>query len=61
MLRVFNMGVGMVLVVGQEELAEVLAELRKNDSPGSIIGSVAKGKHGVVYDVSRSPEGQPDH
>jgi phosphoribosylformylglycinamidine cyclo-ligase len=61
MLRVFNMGVGMVLVVAQESLAEVLSELRKGDTRGSIIGSVAKGKHGVVYDVSRAPEGEPDH
>jgi phosphoribosylformylglycinamidine cyclo-ligase len=56
MLRVFNMGVGMVLVVGQESLADVLATLRSGGTTGAIIGSVAQGKHGVVYDLSRTPD-----
>lgn len=56
MLRVFNMGLGMVLVVGQDHLGEVLASLRAAGATGAIIGSVAKGRHGVVYDLGRTPE-----
>ena len=58
MLRVFNMGLGMVLVVGQDSLAEVLASLRAGGTSGAIIGSVAAGKQGVVYDLSRTPEAE---
>ena len=50
MLRVFNMGIGMVLVVAQESRGEILAALREADEKGSIIGSVGKGGRGVVYD-----------
>jgi phosphoribosylformylglycinamidine cyclo-ligase len=55
MLRVFNMGVGMVLVVAQDALREVLAALRDAGQKGAIIGSVGKGGKGVVYDFP--PEG----
>lgn len=50
MFRVFNMGLGMVLVVAQESLSEILASLRDSGDKGAIIGSVAKGGSGVVYD-----------
>lgn len=51
MLRVFNMGVGMVLVVAQSALREVLAALRDAGQKGTVIGSVGKGGKGVVYDL----------
>ncbi len=51
MLQVFNMGVGMVLVVGRDHLREVLAALRKRKTPGFVLGSVQKGGSGVVYDL----------
>ncbi len=51
MFRVFNMGIGLVLVVDQEALGEVLGLLRKAGEKGSIIGSIGKGGTGVVYDL----------
>jgi len=51
MLRVFNMGVGMVLVVGRDHLGEVLAGLKKRKAPGFVLGSVQEGGSGVVYDL----------
>jgi phosphoribosylformylglycinamidine cyclo-ligase len=50
MFRVFNMGIGMVLVVEPAGLDEVLATLRRAGQPGTVIGSVRKGGSGVVYD-----------
>jgi phosphoribosylformylglycinamidine cyclo-ligase len=51
MLRVFNMGVGMVAVVGRDALGEVLASLRATDQRSFVIGTVQKGGSGVVYDL----------
>jgi len=51
MFRVFNMGIGMVLVVDPEGLREVLAALRKAGCEGAPIGIVQKGRGGVVYDL----------
>jgi hypothetical protein len=56
MLRVFNMGVGMVLIVAQDALRELLGSLRESGERGSIIGSVAEGGHGVVYDFPAGGE-----
>ena len=56
MLRVFNMGIGMVLVVGQAELGDVLERLRAAGEKGSLIGSVGEGGRGVVYDFPGEPE-----
>jgi phosphoribosylformylglycinamidine cyclo-ligase len=50
MLRVFNMGVGMVLVVAPDALRGVLAALRSNGERGAVIGSIGEGGHGVVYE-----------
>lgn len=44
MLRVFNMGVGMILVVRARDAATVAAKLR-----GRIIGRVEHGEHGVEF------------
>jgi len=51
MLRVFNMGVGMVLVVGQESLGEILADLKKRKHKGFVLGSIQRGGSGVAYDL----------
>ena len=50
MFRVFNMGIGMVLVVAQESLGDVLGALRGVGEKGAIIGSVGEGGEGVVFD-----------
>jgi phosphoribosylformylglycinamidine cyclo-ligase len=51
MFRVFNMGVGMVVVVGQDGLRELLAALRKAGEKPFLIGSVQQGGSGVVYNL----------
>jgi phosphoribosylformylglycinamidine cyclo-ligase len=51
MFRVFNMGIGMVLVVAASGLRELLAELRRGGQRGEIIGTVQSGGSGVVYDL----------
>jgi phosphoribosylformylglycinamidine cyclo-ligase len=51
MFRVFNMGIGMVLVVDPAALREVLARLRESGQKGEVIGTVQKGGSGVVYDL----------
>lgn len=50
MFRVFNMGLGMVAAVAPEALGEILAALRSAGLKGSIVGSVQKGRGGVLYD-----------
>ncbi len=51
MLRVFNMGVGMVLVVDPAGVGEVLAVLRRKKQRAAPIGTVQKGRGGgVAYD-----------
>ncbi|RMH16223.1 MAG: phosphoribosylformylglycinamidine cyclo-ligase, partial [Acidobacteria bacterium] len=56
MLRVFNMGLGMVLVVDPQGLAEVLAALRKGRQKALPIGTVQKGAEGVAYDFTLAGE-----
>jgi len=51
MLRVFNMGVGMVAVVAPAALREVLAALRKAGQRAWSIGTVQEGGRGVVYEL----------
>ena len=56
MLRVFNMGIGMVLVVAQDSLKEILGAFREAGEKGTIIGSVGRaGCSGL------SPERLPGH
>jgi len=52
MLRVFNMGIGMILVVAQDALREVLAHLRAAGEKGAILGSIGEGGSGVVYEMA---------
>jgi len=57
MFRVFNMGIGLVLVVDPAGVREVLALLRERRQPALPIGTVQAGGSGVVYDWPREPEG----
>jgi phosphoribosylformylglycinamidine cyclo-ligase len=54
MLRVFNMGIGYVLIVAASGLREVLQLLRERGENAAVIGTVASGGQGVVYDDSSS-------
>lgn len=51
MFRVFNMGVGFVLVVDRDAVGEVLTSLRERRQKAWILGSVREGGGGVVYDL----------
>jgi phosphoribosylformylglycinamidine cyclo-ligase len=55
MFRVFNMGIGMVLVVDPAGLRELLAELRGRGQRSAILGTVQPGGSGVVYDLETTP------
>jgi phosphoribosylformylglycinamidine cyclo-ligase len=57
MLRVFNMGIGMILAVAPSGLAEVLGLLRSVGQKSWVIGTVQPGGSGVGYDLE--PE-QPE-
>ena len=57
MFRVFNMGVGMVLVVDPESAGEILKVLRKEGEKPFPLGTVQKGGSGVVYDFGVTEEG----
>ncbi len=57
MLRVFNMGIGMVLAVAPAGLREVLAILRSSKQRAEPIGTVEEGGGGVVYDLPPSAAG----
>jgi phosphoribosylformylglycinamidine cyclo-ligase len=59
MLRVFNMGIGMVLVVDPAGLREVLARLREAGQRAWTIGTVQPGGSGVVYDLGPLPGDEP--
>lgn len=56
MLRVFNMGVGMVAVVEPASLAALLAAFRGVGQRAAVIGQVVEGSGGVVYDLGVLPE-----
>jgi phosphoribosylformylglycinamidine cyclo-ligase len=49
MLRTFNVGIGMALVVGRRELERVTAALKKRRERFWIIGRIVKGRVGVKY------------
>lgn len=55
MLRVFNMGIGMVAFVAPEGLAEVLRRLRETGQKAWTIGTVQAGGQGVVYHLESGP------
>ncbi|MCP4204447.1 MAG: phosphoribosylformylglycinamidine cyclo-ligase [bacterium] len=51
MFRVFNMGIGMCLIVAPDGVAEVMTALNSAGAKASPIGTVQKGGAGVVYDL----------
>ena len=57
MFRVFNMGVGMVVVVGSEGSEEILRSLVEGPYRPFIMGSIVEGGSGVIYDLESSPVG----
>jgi phosphoribosylformylglycinamidine cyclo-ligase len=59
MLRVFNMGVGMILAVDPARLAEILGLLRSVGQKSWIIGTLQTGGSGVVYDLETRPAEDP--
>ncbi len=54
MLRVFNMGLGMVMMIGSEDVAEVTRHLTTIGQKFYFVGNVRKGTGKVVYDVPPS-------
>jgi len=60
MFRVFNMGVGMVVVAGQEGLRDLLAALRKAGEKPFLIGTVQQGGSGVAYNLGAQAAEEPD-
>jgi len=59
MFRVFNMGVGLVLIVGSEALDEILARLRAAGREAWVLGDVRAGGSGVVYEPGGAGEPGP--
>ncbi len=55
MLRVFNMGIGMVLVVDPAGARDVFRALRKSRVEAFPIGTVQSGGRGVVYELGLAP------
>jgi phosphoribosylformylglycinamidine cyclo-ligase len=51
MMRVFNMGVGMVLFVAAQDAVEVAQRFGKNEERFYVIGNVFEGERRVVVDV----------
>ncbi len=49
MLKTFNMGIGMVLIVKKADAPAVIKKLRRLKEKAYVIGSVEKGKHGLEY------------
>ena len=58
MLRVFNMGIGMVAVVSSDALVEVSRRLSEAGQRALPIGRVVAGDGGVVYDLGLLPNGE---
>lgn len=50
MLRTFNMGIGMAVIIEEKDLAEVTAHLRRRGQSFSLIGEIEKGRARVVYE-----------
>jgi phosphoribosylformylglycinamidine cyclo-ligase len=49
MYRVFNMGIGMVLIVSAGDAPRILAALSKSRLPGRIIGDIVRGRPPVQF------------
>ncbi|MDR4509757.1 MAG: phosphoribosylformylglycinamidine cyclo-ligase [Candidatus Brocadiaceae bacterium] len=48
MYRVFNMGIGLVMIVSRSEVNTVLRDLHRAKEPGAVIGEVVKGNGTVT-------------
>jgi phosphoribosylformylglycinamidine cyclo-ligase len=57
MLRVFNMGVGMIAVIDRDGRDEVLETLGRGGCQAFEIGSIERGRSGVVYSSATSSTG----
>jgi phosphoribosylformylglycinamidine cyclo-ligase len=49
MMRVFNMGIGMVLIVSRYYRDSILAQLAESGVPARAIGEIVRGSGGVVF------------
>jgi len=49
MLRTFNMGIGLILVVAVEDAPAVLSGVQSGDPGAAIIGTIDAGGEGVTY------------
>lgn len=49
MLRTFNMGIGLLLVVAESDVGRVAGELRRKREKFWVIGRIARGRPGVRY------------
>lgn len=58
MLRVFNMGIGMVAIVAPEALPEISRALAQAGQRASPIGRVVSGGGTVIYDLGLLPNGE---
>ena len=47
--RTFNMGLGMILIVGPKKVEKAIRKLRKNGASPSVVGEVVAGKKGVEF------------
>ena len=50
MLRTFNMGIGMVVIVARRNLAKIRLHFKKQRQPFYQIGEIRSGKRSVVYE-----------
>jgi phosphoribosylformylglycinamidine cyclo-ligase len=50
MLRTFNMGIGMAVIIEEKDLAQVTAHFQRQKQSYSLIGEIEKGKVRVVYE-----------
>ena len=58
MFRVFNMGVGMVAVVGREALPEISKAFAAAGQRALPIGRIVEGERGVIYDLGLTEGGE---
>ena len=47
MFHVFNMGIGVALIVSKSDVKTVLSDLEKAKEPGTVIGKVVRGDRAV--------------
>jgi phosphoribosylformylglycinamidine cyclo-ligase len=50
MYRTFNMGIGMILVVPEDECDDILKALEEKGEESYLIGEIVKGEQGIIID-----------